>query len=93
MKSTRTKTTATEKEKVVRTYAPLFERENYMWMLAGVVVMAIGFLLMAGGKSDNPNVFNDNEVYAFRRITLAPIIILAGLVIEIFALMRKPKNN
>jgi hypothetical protein len=94
MKSTRTKPTATEKEKVVRgNNAPLFERENYLWMIAGVVVMAIGFLLMAGGKSPDPNVFNDNEVYGFRRITLAPIVILAGLAIEIFALFRKPKNS
>jgi FtsH-binding integral membrane protein len=69
----------------------LFTRENYKWMLIGLVVMAIGFFLMAGGKSTDPNVFNDNEIYSFRRITLAPILIVAGLVIEIFAIIKKQK--
>jgi len=69
----------------------LFTKENYKWMLIGLVVMAIGFFLMAGGKSPNPNVFNDAEIYSFRRITLAPILIVGGLVIEIFAIMKKQK--
>jgi hypothetical protein len=70
----------------------IFSKENYMWMLAGLIVMAIGMFLMSGGKSDNPAVFNKDEVYSFRRITIAPIIILVGLVIEIFAIFRKPKG-
>lgn len=69
----------------------LFGKENYVWMLAGLVIMVIGFFLMAGGKSSNPAVFNDKEVYSFTRITLAPILIVAGLIIEIFAIIRKPK--
>lgn len=69
----------------------LFTKENYKWMLIGVIVMAIGFFLMAGGKSNNPNVFNDAEIYSFRRITLAPILIVGGLVIEIFAIIKKQK--
>ena len=69
----------------------LFSRENYKWMLIGLVIMAIGFFLMAGGKSADPNVFNDNEVYSFRRITLAPILIVGGLIVEIFAIIKKPK--
>ncbi|RYZ20740.1 MAG: DUF3098 domain-containing protein [Chitinophagaceae bacterium] len=69
---------------------PLFGRENRMWMAIGAAVIIIGFLLMAGGRSEDPNVFNKDEVYGFRRITLAPIVILAGLVIEIYALFRKP---
>jgi FtsH-binding integral membrane protein len=69
----------------------LFTKENYKWMLIGLVVMAIGFFLMAGGKSADPNVFNDNEIYSFRRITLAPILIVSGLVIEIFAIIKKQK--
>ena len=69
----------------------LFQRENYKWMLIGLIVMAIGFFLMAGGKSSNPNVFQDKDVYSTTRITIAPILILAGLVIEIFAIMKKPK--
>lgn len=69
----------------------LFTKENYKWMLIGLVVMTIGFFLMAGGKSPDPNVFNDSEIYSFRRITLAPILIVAGLVIEIFAIIKKQK--
>ena len=71
----------------------LFEKTNLKWMLIGVVVMAVGFILMAGGKSPDPNVFDKNQVYSFRRITLAPIIILAGLAIEIYAIFRQPKNS
>jgi hypothetical protein len=70
----------------------IFSRENYIWMLAGVVVMAIGMFLMAGGKSEDPTKFNPSEVYSSTRITVAPILILAGLVIEIFAIFRKPKG-
>lgn len=69
----------------------LFSKENYKWMLIGLIVMTIGFFLMAGGKSPDPNVFNDNQIYSFRRITLAPILIVGGLVIEIFAIIKKPK--
>lgn len=68
----------------------LFGRENYMWMLAGIVIMAIGFLLMAGGKSSDPNVFNDKDVYSTTRITIAPILIIVGLLVEIYAIMKKP---
>lgn len=68
----------------------LFGKENYVWMLAGLVIMAIGFLLMAGGKSPDPNVFNDKDVYSPVRITIAPILIIAGLLIEIYAIMKKP---
>jgi hypothetical protein len=69
-----------------------FSKENYIWMLIGIIVMAIGMVLMAGGKSDNPGVFDKNAVYSTTRITIAPLLILAGLVIEIFAIFRKPKN-
>lgn len=69
----------------------LFGKENYKWMLCGLIIMAIGFFLMAGGKSSDPNVFNDKEVYSTTRITIAPILIIAGLLIEIFAIMRKPR--
>ena len=74
-----------------KTSPTLFTKDNYIWMAAGLVVMAIGMFLMAGGKSENPGVFNPNEVYSTVRITIAPILILAGLVIEIFAIFRKPK--
>ena len=71
----------------------LFGKENYMWMLAGLAVMALGFFLMAGGKNSNPTQFNDSDVYSNTRITIAPILIIAGLVTEIFAIMRKPKES
>lgn len=69
----------------------LFDKSNYTWMLIGAAVMIVGFLLMAGGRSEDPNVFNTNEVYSTTRITIAPILILAGLVIEIYAIFRNPK--
>jgi hypothetical protein len=62
-------------------------------MIAGAVVMIIGYLLMSGGRSADPNVFNENEVYSPRRITVAPILILLGLAIEIYALFRDPKKS
>jgi hypothetical protein len=72
---------------------PLFTKENYRWMLIGIISVGLGLILMAGGKSKDPNVFNANEVYSFRRITLAPILILAGLALEIFAIFKKPKDT
>jgi len=69
----------------------LFTKENYLWMGIGAAVMLLGLLLMAGGKSSDPNVFNPNEVYSFRRITIAPILIVAGLMVEVYAIMKKPK--
>ncbi|MEO8821139.1 MAG: DUF3098 domain-containing protein [Ginsengibacter sp.] len=69
----------------------LFSKENYKWMLIGLIIMTIGFFLMAGGKSSDPNVFNDSQIYSFRRITLAPILIVGGLVVEIFAIIKKHK--
>jgi len=70
---------------------PLFSKDNYLWMLAGGVVMAIGFFLMAGGKSADPTKFNDNEIYSTTRITIAPLLIMIGFIIEIVAIMKKPK--
>ena len=87
-----TTTTTTEKKAVVRTGpASMFERGNLLWMLAGAALMILGYVLMTGGASEDPNVFNEDEVYSTRRITIAPILILAGLAVEIFALFRN--NN
>jgi len=76
-----------------KTIPRLFSKENFKWMLGGLVLMAIGMFLMAGGKSDDPNVFNKDAVYSTTRITIAPLLILAGLVLEIFAIFRKPREN
>jgi hypothetical protein len=70
---------------------PLFDRTNLLWMLGGIAIMILGYILMAGGKSDDPNVFNPDEVYSPMRITVAPILILAGLVVLIYSIFRHPK--
>lgn len=67
-------------------------RENYKLMAIGFAVIIIGFILMSGGKSDDPKVFSE-EIFSFRRITLAPVIVLAGFIFEIYAIMKKPKAD
>ncbi len=67
----------------------IFGKSNYIWMLVGAALIIAGMLLMSGGKSADPNVFNENEVYSFRRITLAPIVMIAGFLVEIYALFKK----
>ena len=87
------KTTSTAKKKTTEGIGSLFGRDNYMWMLIGLGVMLLGWGLMAGGASKDPNVFDPNQVYSTTRITIAPIVIIAGLIIEIIALFRNPKKS
>ncbi len=61
-------------------------------MIAGVVVILIGFVLMSGGATSDPNVFPKEELYSFRRITLAPIVVMIGFGIEVFAILKRPKT-
>ena len=68
-----------------------FGKENYILMLAGIGLIILGFILMTGGGSKDPNVFNE-EMFDFRRITLSPILILIGFGIEIVAIMKRPKD-
>ncbi len=68
-----------------------FGRINYILMLSGIGLIILGFILMAGGKSDDPNVFNP-DVFSFRRITLAPIVVLSGFALNIYAILKKSKN-
>jgi len=70
----------------------LFEKQNYLILLIGVVVIALGFLLMAGGNSTDPNVFNE-EVFSFRRIRLAPTVIFIGFGICIYSIFKTPKKQ
>lgn len=70
----------------------MFTKENYIWMAVGALVIALGMILMSGGKSDNPAVFDEKQVYSTTRITIAPILILIGLGLEIFAIFKKPKG-
>jgi fumarate reductase subunit D len=64
--------------------------ENYKLLAIGFGIIVLGFLLMLGGKSDDPNKFSE-EIFSFRRITLAPVVVLAGFIFEIWAIMKKPK--
>lgn len=77
--------------KVENTGAFAFGKENYRLMLIGLAFILVGFILMIGGGSDDPTKFSP-EIFSFRRITLAPILILTGYVIEIYAIMKKPKD-
>jgi Protein of unknown function (DUF3098) len=70
----------------------LFTKENYVWMVIGAVVVLLGMLLMSGGKNENPAVFDYNVVYSTSRITIAPILIVAGLLIEVYAIFKSPKQ-
>ena len=69
-----------------------FGKRNYQLLIVGVIVMAIGFVLMSGGGSEDPNVFS-NAIFNTQRLTIAPILILTGLVIEVFAILHKPKED
>jgi fumarate reductase subunit D len=66
--------------------------ENYKLLAVGFVIIVVGFLLMIGGKSDSPDKFSDS-IFSFRRVTLAPIVVLAGFIFEIWAIMKKPKET
>jgi len=68
-----------------------FNKDNYRIMFIGLGFIILGFILMIGGGSDDPKVFNP-AIFNFQRLTLAPILIIAGYVIEIIAIMKKPKD-
>ena len=70
----------------------VFGKKNYTFMFIGLAVIALGFLLMAGGGSDDPNVFNP-EIYNFRRIRLAPALVLLGFGIEVYAILVNPNKK
>ena len=79
-----------EKESAAPGFA--LDRENYKLMAIGFGIIVIGFLLMAGGGTNDPKVFNP-EIFSFRRITLAPVVLLAGFIFEIYAIMKKPSGK
>ena len=66
----------------------LFGKRNYKYMIIGLFFIAVGFILMSGGGSDDPNIFNE-EIYSFRRIRLAPILVITGFIIEFYAILTK----
>ena len=68
----------------------VFEKVNYLLTAVGALMVVVGFFLMSGGGSEDPSVFNE-EIFSFTRVTLAPIVILAGYGVVFFAIMKKPK--
>ncbi|MDE1191649.1 MAG: DUF3098 domain-containing protein [Arachidicoccus sp.] len=84
---------ADKKTKPVYTGSLNFSKENYKWMIIGAAVIIIGMILLSGGENKDPNVFDQNLVYSARRITVAPILILLGFAIEIFAILKKPADK
>jgi membrane-bound ClpP family serine protease len=85
--------TQTKKTEVLPKADFALGKENYILLAIGFVIIIIGFFLMAGGKSTDPNVFNGKELFSFRRITLAPMTVLFGFLFEIYAIMKKPKEE
>ena len=69
----------------------IFGKKNYQVMLIGIIFIIVGFILMSGGGSDDPNVFNP-EIYNFRRIRLAPTLVLIGFAIQVYAILLNPKK-
>ena len=70
----------------------LFGRKNYKWLFIGLAFIAVGFILMSGGGSDDPNVFSP-EIFNFRRIRLAPTLVLIGFGIQIYAILTNPNES
>ena len=70
----------------------IFQKRNYLFMFIGLAFIALGFILMSGGGSDDPNVFNP-DIYNFRRIRLAPTLVLIGLGIEVYAILLNPHKK
>jgi len=64
-------------------------RQNYILLTIGFAIIFIGFILMIGGKSPDPNIFNPDEIFSFRRIVLAPLLVIFGFFFEIFAILKK----
>ena len=70
----------------------VFKKKNYILLISGLVLILIGLFLMIGGQSEDPTKFSE-EIFNFQRLTLAPILIVSGFVLEIFAIMLKSENN
>lgn len=81
------------KAKLSKTSGFPLGKENYKLLTIGFAIIILGFVLMIGGGSDDPNVFNEEELFSFRRTTLAPMLVLFGFVFEIWAIMKKPRED
>lgn len=69
----------------------VFGKDNYIYIIGGIVITIIGFILMMGGGSDDPNVFNGDELFSATRITVAPFLVILGFVVVIYGIMKKRK--
>ena len=79
------------KEEIIKKPAFIFGKKNYIFMVVGLIIITLGFIFMAGGGSDNPEVFNE-EIYNWQRIRLAPTLVILGLGIEIYAILANPNK-
>ena len=70
----------------------VFKKKNYILLISGLVLILAGIFLMMGGESEDPNVFSE-DIFNFQRLTLAPILIVSGFILEIFAIMLKSDNK
>lgn len=70
-----------------------FTRDNYKWLIIGIVVAFLGFVLMSGGGTDDPTQFAGDSLFSFRRLTLAPILILAGFSVVLYAIIKRTKED
>lgn len=71
----------------------VFTKENYKWMIIGVVITILGFILMSGGASESPEKFNGEELFSHRRITLAPFLVLLGYGFVFYSIIKKPSGK
>jgi len=77
-------------KKVITPMPSLFSKVNYKWMAIGGFIIILGMVLMSGGKNQDPNTFDPNVVYSFTRVTIAPFLIVGGLLMELYAILLKP---
>lgn len=82
-------TTKSSKSSALSSIPLIFNKQNYLWMGIGFGLILLGLLLMSGGGSESPDVFDADRIYSFRRITLAPLMIICGLLVEVYAIFKK----
>ena len=80
------------KKENTKKFGLALDKENYFLLIIAAVIVIIGFIFMAGSGNEDPEIFNES-IYGFRRITLAPMIVLAGFIFGIYAIMKKPKSD
>lgn len=81
------------KKETEKKFGLALDKENYFLLIIAVVIVIVGFILMSGGESEDPNVFREDVIYGFRRIKLAPFVTLAGFLFGIYAIMKKPSAD